>query len=306
VLLWADLGAGKTHALRYLEAKAKANPDLVTLFVTTPRGISSFFDVYRACIDGAIAVGALAAAGRDLFDETKGKVSTDVERAIIRIGLYGEEDGRIAQAWLRGDSVQRQAVKELDVTSHIRTPPEAIDALNDLIRILRRGGRTVLLLIDEVQELSDLAPKKQAEAVGGLHKVFDRNPEGLAMVLSFTTASQGTMHNIIGGPLSDRANDTISLPSLSLVEAQELISGLLRHWDVDPPRTPSLFEPQVIASVVGVLSELLPALSPRDVMNAFDAILREADLDIEEGTIATIDEAYALARIPESDSGQAS
>jgi DNA-binding MarR family transcriptional regulator len=103
--------------------------------------------------------------------------------------------------------------------------------------------------------------------------------------------------------LITRRLDPERIESATLYELTDLGRSL---WDLDPPRTPSLFEPQVIASVVGVLSEHLPALSPRDVMNAFDAILREADLDIEEGTIATIEEAYALARIPESDSGQAS
>jgi len=294
VLLWADLGAGKTHTLRHLEWMAQDEPDIVTIFVTTPEGITSFFDVYRACVDGAIAAGALASAGRDLFDRTKGRVSSDVERAVIRIGLYGDEEIRTAQAWLRGEAVQRQAAKELDVTSRIKTPAEAIDALNDLIHILRRGDRTVLLLVDEVQELADLAPRKQAEAIGGLHKVFDRNPEGLAMVLSFTAASQGTMAEIIGGPLADRANDTIALPSITQGEAQDLIVGLLTHWADNPDLAPAPFDEAAIPAAIQAIAANLPALTPRDVITAFDGILRNADLDIEEQTITRIDVQYAL------------
>jgi hypothetical protein len=294
VLLWADLGAGKTHTLRHLEWMAQDERDIVTIFVTTPEGITSFFDVYRACVDGAIAVGALASAGRDLFDRTKGRVSSDVERAIIRIGMYRDEEVRTAQSWLRGEAVQRQAAKELDVTSRIKTPAEAIDALNDLIHILRRGDRTVLLLIDEVQELADLAPRKQAEAIGGLHKVFDRNPEGLTMALSFTAASQGTMVDIIGGPIADRANDTVPLPAITPSEAQELIMGLLTHWAEDPTLAPAPFDLAAIPAVIQAVAANAPALTPRDVITAFDGILRNADLDIEEQTITTIDVQYAL------------
>lgn len=301
ILLWADLGAGKTHTLRHMECMASEDPDVVTIFVTTPEGTTSFFDVYRACVDGAIAAGALESAGRDLFDRTKGRVGTDVERAIIRIGMYRDEDVRTAQSWLRGEAVQRQAAKELDVTSRIKTPAEAIDALNDLIRILRRGDRTVLLLVDEVQEFADLAPRKQAEAVGGLHKVFDRNPEGLTMVLSFTAASQDTMTGIIGGPLTDRTNDTIALPAITAAEAAELIVGLLKHWAVDAALAPKPFEPDAIRAVVNALDASLPALTPRDVITAFDGILRYADLDIEDGTMAAIDVSYALDHLTVSD-----
>lgn len=301
-LLWADLGAGKTHALRHMEWMAKSSPDLITILLTTPRGIGSFFDVYRAAIDGAISVGALASAGRDLFDRTiRGQVGSDVERAIIAIGTYREDVARIAQAWLRGDPVQRQASKEVGVTSSVRTATEAIDALSDLVRVLRRGERAVLLLVDEVQELADLGPKKQAEAVGGLHKVFDKNPEGLTMLLSFTAAAQSTMLELIGGPLADRANETITLPSISPTEANELITGLLEHWASDPSNAPAPFEPQAIVAVIEALNRRTAELSPRSVILAFDAILREAELDMEEGTVSVIDEDYALGHLPHRD-----
>lgn len=297
VLMWADLGSGKTQALRHMEYLAEGYTDLVTIMLTTPRGIGSFFDLYRAAVGGAIAVGALASAGRDLMDRTiSGQVAGDVERAIIAIGTYQEESARIAQAWLRGDKVQRQASKDIGVTSQIRTAPEAIDALGDLISVLRRRDRTVLLLVDEVQELADLASKKRDEAVGGLHKVFDRNPDGLTMVLSFTAASQGTMQALIGGPLADRANDVITLPAITRDEAIELVTGLLRHWSIDPATAPAPFEPTAIAAVVDALASSSPELSPRSVILAFDAILRKAEFDIEEHVITTIDKTYALDR----------
>jgi hypothetical protein len=297
-LLWADLGAGKTQALRHLEWMAKDYPDLITILLTTPRGITSFFDVYRAGIDGAITVAALASAGRDLMDKTiKGQVGSDVERAIIAVGTYQEESARIAQAWLRGDRVQRQAAKDIGVTSQIRTAAEAIDAMGDLIRVLRRKDRAVLLLVDEVQELADLAQKKRDEAVGGLHKVFDKNPEGLTMMLSFTAASQGTMLSIIGGPLSDRANETITLPAITPAEGRELVNGLIEHWSAEPATCPAPFDEDAIDAVIDALHRDLPELSPRSVILAFDGILREAELDIDEGAITAINRHYALSRL---------
>jgi hypothetical protein len=280
-----------------MEYMVEDDPNIVTIFVTTPEGITSFFDVYRACIDGAISAGALEAAGRDLFDRTKGDVNTDVERAVIRIGTYRPEVKRIAYSWLRGEPVQRQAVRDVDVSGRIKTSAEAIDALNDLIRILRRGDRTLVLLVDETQEFADLTASRRAEAVGGLHKVFDRNPEGLTMVLSFTAAAQDTMTDIIGGPLTDRVNDTIALAAITRTDAEDLIVGLMEHWAIDPADAPAPFTRPAISAVVAALENHMPELTPRGVITAFDGILRNADLDIEDGSITAIDEAYALQHL---------
>src|SRR5437868_3771622 len=53
ILLWAGYGAGKTHALRHIQHLAREIPDLVSLYVVTPKGIRSFLDIYKAIIDAA-------------------------------------------------------------------------------------------------------------------------------------------------------------------------------------------------------------------------------------------------------------
>ena len=47
VLVWAEYGAGKTHALRYLRNRAAASERIVPIYVATPRGIRSFVDLHR-------------------------------------------------------------------------------------------------------------------------------------------------------------------------------------------------------------------------------------------------------------------
>src|SRR5688572_28236585 len=79
VLVWAEYGAGKTHALRYLRNRAAASERIVPIYVATPRGIRSFVDLHRGIIDAAAESGALERAGRLRIDQLP---ATDVERAL--------------------------------------------------------------------------------------------------------------------------------------------------------------------------------------------------------------------------------
>ncbi len=290
VLLWSGFGQGKTHALRHVEGLAQQEPDIIPLYVVTPRAIRSFVDIYRAIVDAAINVGVL--------DRTGGHVESDLERAVLRMAMYSEEDSRVAASWLRAQKVTLWDLKNIGISQRIESSAHAIDVLNHLVHVLQRAGTVrLLLLLDEVQELEDVGSKPLSECTGGLHKVFDRNTEGLTMVLSFTTATQAALKGIIGDVLFDRSSDVLTLPPLTPEEAVEFVEGLLREWSLDASKAPAPFTPSAVRAVVKVLHERRSELTPRTVIRHFNRILRDADLDIEDRVIDQIDEAYALERL---------
>ena len=299
VLLWASFGSGKSHALLYLQHLAMKNEDLIPLYVVIPEGVRSFLDVYRAIVDSALESNAAAAAGRWLFETGETVPGSDVERALTRIAVYGEEESTTASAWLRGDKVPMKDLRQIGIGSRIESTPEAITALNKLIQIMqKKGQRKVLLLLDEVQELVDLG-KKLSECVGALHKIFDQNTVGLTMVLSFTTALQQSLHGILGGALSDRASMTLTLPPLASDEAVRFVEELIEFWSVDPSKSPYPFSRATLKSVISELENRAAPLTPRSVIKAFNQILREAEQEIEEGRMGTIKPEFALGNIPE-------
>ena len=154
------------------------------------------------------------------------------------------------------------------------------------------------MLLDEIQELGQLAPARLDEAVGGLHKVFDRNTDGLSLVFCFTTTAQQTIARVIGETLYERRSETLTLPAPEPAEAVGLIAELIREWSIDPERAPFPFT----SSAIGAVIDTLPAddgLIPRDLIRACDTVLRAADLDIEDGAITQIDAEYARARLAE-------
>jgi hypothetical protein len=293
VLLWATFGSGKTHALRYIAHVASTHDDLVPVYVTTPEGIRSFLDIYRAIVDALLKDGLLNDAGTRLFKHRPGGGRSDVERALLRIATLGEGGANIAGAWLRAERVPIRELREVGLNSRVETVADAVDALNELIEALRLDGtRSVMLLIDEVQVLEGLG-KRLGECIGGLHKVFDRNTEGLTLVLSFTTGTLATVRAILGEILIDRSSRTYTLPPLTTLEGVQFIEDLLREWSIDESAAPAPFTQEAIREVVAELAGPDVTLTPRALIKAFDSILREAEPDIEDQTLAVIDTAIA-------------
>lgn len=297
LLLWSGFGGGKTHALKHLEVRARQEPDLLPLYVVIPEGIKSFLDIYRAIIESAADAGTLVAAGRDLFDRTKGNVDSDVETALIRAGMYQDDQARLAVSWLKAEKVALREIKDIGIYRRLETAADGVDALNRLIQVLQRDGAVkVILLMDEVQELETLG-RKQDEALGGIHKVFDRNTSGLTVVLSFMTATQSALKGIIGETIMTRASEVLTLKPLERDEAVDFITELLTEWSIDRDKAPAPFAPDAIEAVVDALNRELSELSPRAVIKHFNIVLREAELDIADGEISEVDSAYALARL---------
>jgi hypothetical protein len=57
----------------------------------------------------------------------------------------------------------------------------------------------------------------------------------------------------------------------------------------------------VLGKVISALDERGDELTPRNVIKAVDAILRQADLEIEDGEIKSVDERFALEALPTAD-----
>lgn len=295
-ILWASFGSGKTHALRYMERLAEENERLVPLYVVIPRGIRSFLEIYQAIASSALENGRLVEAGRRLLARRGGGGSSDMERALMRLGA-GDDGARVAAMWIRGEKTPMAQIRNIGLSGRIERVAHAVEALNELIDVLRDGGeRSVILLLDEVQELSELG-RRLPECVGGLHKVFDHNDRGLTLVLSFTTGAQSSVRGILGDALYNRCGERLTLPAFTITEARDFVLDLIEAWSIDPERAPFPFSRDAVQAVIQMLDKSSPSLTPRDLIRAFDPILRQALLDIEDGEISEIGSEYALTNL---------
>jgi hypothetical protein len=300
VLLWAAYGAGKTHALMHLQLRARDNEDVRVLYVVTPKTVKSFLDVYRAIIEAALKTDLLWDLGMELFRRGGANQPTDLRRALARIVSLPEPQHRAALSWLKVEKVGARELRESSLTRKLETSTDGVEALNELVGLVGNLlDAKLVLLVDEMQELGELKATQLDEAVGGLHKVFDRNAQGLTMVFCFTTAAQHTVAKVIGPTLYERRSETLTLQSLDRQEAIDFVVELIEAWSIDPDRAPFPFEEDAIRAVVDRLP-IDEGVTPRDLMRAFDTVLRAGDMDIEDGEIQTIDANYALAQLTEA------
>jgi hypothetical protein len=295
VLLWADYGQGKTHALRYLEAAIKDEPGLSALYVATPQGIKSFVDVYRGVIEAALKNDLASDLGLVLLKRHGAAAPTDLQRALVRLVSFEEPQTRGALAWLRAERIEMRALREVGIGRRIESSADGIEVLNELVALAREElDLRLVLLLDEVQELGELRPRQLEEAAGGLHKVFDRNSEGLTMVLSFTTNQQDTIRRIIGQTLYERRSEVLTLPAMDESTGADFIRGLIEARSLDPARAPFPFDDSAIDSVMADLYAEGGSLTPRELIRVFDMVLRAGDIAIEDGEISVIDSAFAV------------
>ncbi len=293
VLLWATFGSGKTHALRYVEYLSLSRERPIAVYVVVPRGIRSFLDIFRAIVDAMLERRVLDGVGRELLRTHGLHVKTDSERALVRLAVGSEEEQRLAAAWLRGDRLPARDLRAIGLTRRIETVTDAVQALHDIVDSIHLYRGPMVLLLDEVQELEELG-RKLPECVGGLHKLFDMNPRGFTLVLSFTTGARSTVRAILGEALYDRAAEVIALPPLTNSEAATFIRAVVELWSIDATLAPFPFNADSVQAVVKRLGDEGSALTPRVLMKAFDRVLREAEYDIETGEIGKIDADYAV------------
>ena len=207
--------------------------------------------------------GVLLEVGMRLFASKGAQAESNLEAALLMIAMQASAQASLARGWLRGDSVHLRDLRSIGISRRLEQAPDGIDTLDELIGLITgQGGQNVLLLVDEVQEFSELGGKALAECVGGLHKLFDRHTQGLTLVLSFTTASQTSVRGIIGDALFDRASARIELPLLTTDEAVELISGLIAARSIDPSRAPFPFDESAIKYGVEWIDRRGAMLSP--------------------------------------------
>lgn len=298
VLLWAAYGAGKTHALRYLANLADDFEDVRALYVVTPKGIKNFLDVYRAVADAALRSDLISELGLALYRRSGPEQPTNLRRALVRIVSLNEPQTRSPVSWLKAEKLSASDLRASGLTRRLETSADGIEVLNEFVGLLRSElGVKLILLLDEIQELGELAPRQLDEAVGGLHKVFDRNTEGLTMVFSFTTVAQDTIEGIIGQTLYERRSDVLTLPALPKDEAVAFMLKLIESYSIDPARAPFPFTREAISGVIDNLASP-DGLTPRELIRAFDAILRDAEMDIEDGKLSEITSAEASKRSP--------
>ena len=314
-IFWAWFGAGKTHTLYYLAnesrkmtADARHN-GLVTLYSEFPRSVRSFVDIYRT-FAANLNMDMLCDAYLEMLtclesDRLKKQVesaSADLSTALHVLVTGKREDHLTAVRWLQADDLPISEFRAIGVAQKINNTDRAARILAALIHLLnaastvrgRSAGR-VVWIIDEFQRIEKTG-RLVAEINTGLHSVFNSCPTGLSLLLSFSGTPDKKLPPWFSPELKDRIGMTkvMILPPMMRDEALVFVKDLLAHfrpvgYDHKAPLFP--FSSAACEAIISAI-EKVGDIEPRAIMQAFNAVLEEADSLLETGKMKTIDSEF--------------
>lgn len=296
-LLWADLGAGKTHTLKYICRYLEKHRDLCILpvYSVMPKQMKSFLDVYRVVMSG-FDLDAFADMFASVYRRPGGRKAANEEvfpyipdacAALRNVQSDNRREADIAINWLKGTAgLTRRQLEPLGINRLIKTTDDAVAILSGFIRIVQLTGtyRRVVVMLDECQRIGGSKLSIGRDINTGIQTWYDCNPNRLTLMLSFGSGEERFVRHLLSPELLSREDHQhLSMPLLAMAEAKKFIEDLLKCFRV-PGSSPSAWHPfseqQVDTIVSCVTNNGQARVTPRALMKACDAVLSEVDYQI--------------------------
>jgi len=314
-LMWADLGAGKTHALRFIEGLGrKRNPPSLAIYCDVPDTAVDFRSLYIQAAT-RLSEEALSEAiykHRQTEGEA-GWLSSSVLRGdrttprilwtIAEAGASAQGD--LARRWLRGERLGARDLALLGATGWIKTSDDAIRTLTTIARLLSRSKHysRVILMFDEFQRIGQVSQKRVKDINAGIASVFNGCPEGLAIILSYSFGAPENIRYMTTGEVLSRVGENYHLPVLTVNDSGVFLSDLIAHHSTDGQQR--VFEALAMKRLIEKLREdSHDRITPRKLMQVAGAVFDSAVADGEAFPI-TASVAERLYRAPVEDILQA-
>ena len=232
-VIWAKLGAGKTHALFHLAHMLINNYrdqiKTVTAFVEMPQSLNNFLDLYRQII-AALLRNNLEPCLTEADDQ---KSNHNLRRAATALAHGGNDEKMLARDWLLGGKPYLRDLKNvLDIDSRIETDVVACEILDDIIILCGQQRVRTVILLDEFQRVAVLPKRKREPILSNLRTVFSHNSSFLSMVVSVSSQLEQTALDLIPPELRTLMSlrPVIALPEMSCQEAEDYIVERLQFF----------------------------------------------------------------------------
>lgn len=314
--IWSWFGAGKTHTLYYLANQAasidqQGTCHLRTIYSEFPQSASSFVDVYKS-LARRLDQQVLSEAFLEIYTSREysrieselSTTSSDLVRALRVFAIGERQDKELSMRWLRAEPMPVAECRKLGISKRISSSEESSRILTGLVQMFQHAARSqrqvnsrLIWLVDELQRIEKLPPRIREDINTGLHSTFNACPTGFSLVLSFSGRPTETLPTWFSSELKDRIGRTkvMILPPMQMDDSLRFVKDVLansreaKHANLDPYYPFSEETCRVIIEDIQENDEL----KPRAIMQAFDAVLAEADLLLEGKEINVISPKFA-------------
>jgi hypothetical protein len=233
-LLWANLGAGKSHALYHL-AYILSNSEsdtasVIPILVELPDQLRNFQELYRRIVS-EIPLDRLA---NSVTNASGSSIPEDLRRCTQTL-IYGSgTEKSTARQWLWGE---RLGLRDLKATTNIQTRIEsdtqASDILSGIITAFAENEIRLVVLVDEFQRIATLQPKYKRDAVlSHVRSLFSHSPRFFSVVVAVKSRIEQTALDMLPEELRTLmgVRPPIALPELSKEEAAEFVIERFRFF----------------------------------------------------------------------------
>jgi hypothetical protein len=298
-VMWANLGAGKTHTLLHLayllqeEPLSDCRPTCV--FVEMPEQVRNFLDLYKR----VIAALPLVRVGELVGTCPRGKVVDSLVRAanVLRHGSPNEKE--LVSDWLAGGHPLLKDLRQCSgISQRIEDDATATDILCNVVHAFSINRVRLVILVDEFQRIGVLRPPARNKVLSCVRSVFSRTPSYFSMVLSIQSMLEQNALEFVPPELKTLLGKkpTISLPEMDEFEAREFLAGRFSFFRppgyAGSPTAP--FDPEALDAILHFLhDDAGVVLSPREVLQGFAFVYGQAE-DLNKGI--SVREALELLR----------
>lgn len=316
-IFWAWFGTGKTHTLHYLTNRGRKMSlnamynELVIVYTEFPRTIRSFLDLFRA-FTSSLDIDLLAnaflevctcASSEKLLREME-LASTDFTVFLRVIATGAKRDQITAMRWLRAEDLPITEFRSIGIGQKINNSEKASRILPAIVKLLnaaaearKRPGCRVMWLLDEFQRIELFGRGLINEINAGLHSLFNACPVGFSLFLSFSGKPSTRLPDWFSPELRDRIGITkvMILPPMQETEALIFVQDLLARFRLPEYSDRDTLFPFSRSACEAIFEAIRKAgdIKPRSLMQAFNAILEEADPAIEQGQMTVISPDFA-------------
>lgn len=296
-LMWANLGAGKTHALLHLSSLLKLENESppIVVFVELPEHLRNFAELYSRIVRQL----PLHELMTDALQESAG-ISLELQRASRAYVAGGTPGKQVVEDWITGG---RPHLKDLRATTgiaaRIETDAQAEQSLTELLHICARQRRRVVLLVDEFQRIGHLPQKARESLLSHLRGVLSRCSAYFSIVFAVGSRMERTALDLLSPELKTimGVRPLISLPSISQDEASGFVLERLawfRPSNFNGDKALPFTDAMIKSAVNFLANEANLKLTPRVLLQTFGLLSDE----IQDGAIdlSNEDNVFALLR----------
>lgn len=313
-LMWAWFGAGKTHALHHITYLCQSEEhDIIPIYLEFPRATRRFLDLYRFLING-ISLKIINDAYLEVYTSPlKNNIQIelqsdfpDLSNALLLLYQGKSSEQNTVLRWLRTEIRDVGTLRTVGIARPIATAEDAIRTIAWLIRLISLGSsysnssyRRILWMIDEFQRIKECGLQVRNEICSCLSSVFNRCPDGLSIMISFTgRPEQKKMPSWLSEDIIDRIGieKVLLLPPLATDDALVFVRDLLQYFrnpQFDNTNEFFPFSEETTSTIIDIIHEKKAELKPRTIMQFFNAVLEEADIMIENGNLDVISPIFA-------------